>query len=431
MSAAGLVHVVGAGLAGLSAAIRLAEAGHRVALHEGAGQAGGRCRSYHDARLGCDIDNGNHLVLSGNRSTLDYLRRIGAGDALTAQPRARFPFTDLASGARWAVELNEGPVPFWLAHASARVPGTALRDYATLVRLARAPATASVADVLHPGGPLWRGFVEPICIAVMNAPPARASARLLWAALRETFLRGGRFARPMLAPRGLGATFVEPALAFLRGRGATIRFNAGLRGIERDAGRASALLFAGERLALGPADRTILALPPARLAPLMPGLCLPGPGGAILNAHFRLTPGTTAGLPPILGVLSANVQWVFTRGDIVSITISAAEENPRMAAPEDAVADTLWDEARRALGLPASLAPDATRIVKEKRATADQSPAGAAKRPGARSPLANLFLAGDATDTGLPATIEAAIRSGETAAGLAAAPARLLEATHE
>ncbi len=431
MSRAGRVHVVGAGLAGLSAAVRLAAAGARVALYEGAGHAGGRCRSYHDARLGCEIDNGNHLVLSGNRSALGYLRLIGAGDRLVAQPAARFPFADLASGARWTVAMNGGPVPFWFARASARVPGTRPADYAALLRLARAPASATVADVLHAGGPLWHGFVEPMCIAVMNAHPERASARLLWAALAETFLRGGRQARPMLAPRGLGAAFVDPALTYLAGRGATVRFNAGLRGLETAGGQVTALAFAGERVALGPADRVILALPPARLGPLMPGLRLPREGGAILNAHFRLPPGAAAGLPQLLGVLSANVQWVFTRGDIVSITISAAEESPLMALPEEEAAATLWDEARRALGLPATLAPEAARIVKEKRATADQSPEGAAARPTARTPLANLFLAGDATDTGLPATIEAAIRSGETAARLAATPARDLESVHE
>jgi len=432
MTGAGTVHVVGAGLAGLSAAARLAAAGARVTLHEGAGQAGGRCRSYHDARLGCEIDNGNHLVLSGNRSALDYLRLIGAGDALVAQSAARFPFVDLASGAHWTVAMNDGPVPFWLGRASARVPGTRPADYAALLRLARAPEGAAVADVLRPGGPLWHGFVEPMCLAVVNAPPERAAARLLWAALAETFLRGGRFARPMLAPRGLGAAFVEPALAFLRARGTRVRFNAGLRGLETADGRAATLVFTDAPIALGPADRVILALPPARLAPLMPGLRLPGEGGAILNAHFRLAPGTAAaGLPPLLGVLSANVQWIFTRGDVVSITISAAEENPLMVAPEEAALATLWDETRRALGLPATRAPIAARLVKEKRATADQSPAGVAARPGMRTPLANLFLAGDATDTGLPATIEAAIRSGETAARLAAAPARDLESVHE
>src|SRR5271163_3167970 len=96
-------HVIGAGLAGLSAAIRLTEAGHRVVLYESGPQAGGRCRSYFDEALGCRIDNGNHLLLSGNRSALAYLTLIGAGESLTGPAEARFPFIDLATGQRWVL----------------------------------------------------------------------------------------------------------------------------------------------------------------------------------------------------------------------------------------------------------------------------------------------------------------------------------------
>ena len=75
---AGTVHIVGAGIAGLSAAVELASANVAVVVHEGAGHAGGRCRSFHDDTLGCSIDNGNHLLLSGNRAAVAYLERIGA-----------------------------------------------------------------------------------------------------------------------------------------------------------------------------------------------------------------------------------------------------------------------------------------------------------------------------------------------------------------
>jgi protoporphyrinogen oxidase len=78
----GRVHVIGAGLAGLSAAVAFASAGVAVAVHEASPQAGGRCRSYHDSALDMEIDNGNHLVLSGNRATLAYAARIGAADRL-------------------------------------------------------------------------------------------------------------------------------------------------------------------------------------------------------------------------------------------------------------------------------------------------------------------------------------------------------------
>jgi hydroxysqualene dehydroxylase len=124
----GTVHIVGAGLAGLSAAVRLAEAGQPVALYEAAKVAGGRCRTFADPRLGRDVDNGNHLLLSGNASARAYLRLIGAADAMRTG-EAAFPFMDLATGARWRIVLGDGRVPWWIADRRRRVPGTGLPDY--------------------------------------------------------------------------------------------------------------------------------------------------------------------------------------------------------------------------------------------------------------------------------------------------------------
>ena len=100
------VHVVGAGLAGLAASLALAEKGVGVVLHEAARQAGGRCRSYRDAALDCRIDNGNHLLLSGNHATHDYLATIGASDRLAGPERAHFAFGDAADAFR-AVDRGE------------------------------------------------------------------------------------------------------------------------------------------------------------------------------------------------------------------------------------------------------------------------------------------------------------------------------------
>ena len=97
------IHVVGAGLAGLAAATRLAAGGHAIVLHEASPQAGGRCRSYFDSELGCRIDNGNHLLLSGNKAALFYIERIAALDTFERVAEAAIPFVDIASGARWAV----------------------------------------------------------------------------------------------------------------------------------------------------------------------------------------------------------------------------------------------------------------------------------------------------------------------------------------
>ncbi|TXM89367.1 NAD(P)-binding protein, partial [Methylobacterium sp. WL122] len=135
----GTVHVVGAGLAGLSAAVSLVERGARVVVHEAAKQAGGRCRSYYDPTLGLELDNGNHLLLSGNTDSLDFLKRIGApDDALTGPDEALFPFADLKTGERWTLRPNAGRVPWWVLSKARRVPGSRARDYLAPLGILRA-----------------------------------------------------------------------------------------------------------------------------------------------------------------------------------------------------------------------------------------------------------------------------------------------------
>src|ERR1700733_7538646 len=129
------VHIIGVGLAGLSAAIKLSGRGEQVVVHEATAFAGGRCRSYHDAALGMTIDNGNHLLLSGNRAALAYLRDIGGTDRLAGPDHAEFPFIDLKSSERWTLRFNDGRLPFWIFDASRRVPGSRALDYLALARL--------------------------------------------------------------------------------------------------------------------------------------------------------------------------------------------------------------------------------------------------------------------------------------------------------
>ncbi|MEO1600648.1 MAG: hydroxysqualene dehydroxylase HpnE [Pseudomonadota bacterium] len=421
--AEGKTHIVGAGLAGLSTAVRLVAAGHRVVLHEAQAHAGGRCRSFYDQRLGCEIDNGNHLVLSGNRSVAGYLQLIGGEGGLVPEPAAGFAFVDLADGRRWRVEINDGRLPFWVMDPARRIPDTRLTDYLAGARLAMAGPETTVAEAIPPRGPIWTRFWEPLTLAAINTTPERASARLLWRVLAETFLRGGRHARPMLAPSGLGHALVAPAVAWLAARGAPIRHGRILRGLERGgspAARVTALSFSDGEEPIGPEDGVVLALPPSRLKPLLPETPLPEDACAILNAFFRLPEGALpADTPPILGVLSATTHWIFRRGDVVSLTVSASDALGLDAEDPATLLPRLWEETRAALGLSPEVTYVAARLNKERRATFDQSPGGVARRPAARTDLVNLWLAGDATETGLPATIEGAIRSGETAARLA------------
>jgi squalene-associated FAD-dependent desaturase len=410
------VHIVGAGLAGLAAAVRLTMQGRQVALYEAAQQAGGRCRSYFDRTLGRVIDNGNHLLLSGNRSAMAYLDAIGARGSLVGPRESSFPFMDLASGERWVVRPNRGRLPFWIALPSRRVPGTRTRAYLAGWRLARADPGSTVADCLDPTDPLWRAFWDPLATAVLNTPPETGSAHLLWAALQESFGRGAAGCQPLIARESLAASLVEPALALLARHGVEPAFGHRLRAIERD-GRALTLDFVQGTVALAGTDRVILALPPGQVGALLPEIAVPEGSHPIVNGHFRL-PRPLPDRPVLTGLIGGTAQWLFLRDDLASLTVSAADALAE--EPADAIAARLWADTASALDLPASPRPPG-RIVKERRATFAQTPAAAAVRPGPATPWPNLLLAGDWTATGLPATIEGAIRSGDTAADLASA----------
>ncbi|MEX0644441.1 MAG: FAD-dependent oxidoreductase, partial [Parvularculaceae bacterium] len=167
-----------------------------------------------------------------------------------------------------------------------------------------------------------------------------------------------------------------------------------------------------------PEDEVILALPPSRLKQLMPELDPPDDNASILNVHYRTrapVPTTALGGGPFIGMLSADAQWAFVRGDVVSLTVSASHAIGMDDVPNAKVVDDLWRETQVALLL-GGMPYEAVRVIRERRATPDQSPAGAAKRLKPETSVANLTLAGDHTDTGVPATIEGSIRSGDRAA---------------
>jgi len=408
------VHIIGAGLAGLSAAVRLAAAGHRLMVHEATAFAGGRCRSYHDAAVGMTIDNGNHLLLSGNHAALDFLRTIDSRHRLIGPPAAEFPFLDLKTGARWTLRLNDGRLPWWIFDPRRRVPGTRALDYLGMARLLWPKPDKTVGETIACKGPLYSGLIEPLLLAALNIDPPQGSAKLAGAVIRETLAAGGRTCRPLIARDGLAPTLIEPALEFIRKRGALVRLERQLRAVGFDSERAAALDFGDESIALGEGDGVILAVPPYAAASLLPGLAVPTEFRAIVNAHFRIEP--PAAQPPILGVINGTTQWIFAFPGRLSVTISAGDA--LLDTPREQLARTIWAEVAQAAALPAELAAIVPpwQIVRERRATFAATPAQDRRRPGARTHRGNLFLAGDWTDTGLPATIEGAIRSGNRAA---------------
>ena len=405
MSGVRHVHVVGAGLAGLAAALSLVARGVGVTVHEAGPQAGGRCRSYFDKALGCRLDNGNHLLLSGNQATFAFLDQIGARGTMTGPSAPVFPFMDLASGERWTLRPNAGRVPWWLLVPSRRVPGMRLRDALGALGLHRAGAETTVAQALRPGV-LYRRLLEPLAIAALNTPPEEASARLLGAVMQETLAAGGAACIPAFPREGLSESFVDPAVAWLQARGASVRFGSRVGAVEVSDGR---VVRMGD-VAVGSDEGVVLAVPAGVAVGMVPGLGAPDRFEAILNVHYRVD--ADPGEAGFMGLVGGTAEWIFVKPGVVSVTISAG--NRSIDTPPDALAQQVWDDVRVALQLPAPVPP--YRVVKEKRATFAATPAQEARRPGTRTSFDRLMLAGDWTATGLPATIEGAIRSGRAAA---------------
>jgi squalene-associated FAD-dependent desaturase len=406
------IHVIGAGVAGLSAAVRLVDAGRRVVVHEAARAAGGRCRSYYDQSLGLVIDNGNHLLLSGNHAALDYLARIGSLGRLHGPRSAVFDFADLRSGERWRLRPNEGRVPWWLLDRRRRAPGTRLAEYFAPLATLVAPTTATLAQAMSCAGPLYERLWRPLLLAGLNTDPREGSAALAAAILRETLGAGGRACRPLIASEGLSRTFIDPALAFLKARNATVRFGERLRGVRFEGERAVDLDFEAGRQTLARDEAVVIAVPPWAAQDLLPGLEAPDEFRAIVNAHFRIAPPQAQ--PTILGVVNGLTEWLFAYPKHLSATISGADR--LLDRPREELAAEIWREAAALSGLPPDLPP--WQIVKERRATFAATPAQDAKRPACRTRWDNVALAGDWTRTGLPATLEGAVRSGYKAASI-------------
>jgi hypothetical protein len=402
------VHVIGAGVAGLAAALALVRAGRRVILHEATPGAGGRARALPDG-----TDNGTHALLGANRAALRFLSAIGAREAWVEPEPLGLPVLDLADGSARRVALS----PLGWGDPARRPEGVTLGSLFALLRLTIPPAfsvgpdrSVAAAFAAHPR--LLRALVEPLTVAALNTPVEEASARLLGAVLRRLGGRGA--ARLLVARQGLGPDLVAPALATLGCHGASLRAGARLRALVQADGRATTLDFGDATIALAAGDAVVLAVPPWETARLLPGLPVPQRHAPILNLHFsRVEEGPVR----FLGLLGGLAQWVLVRPGGVSVTVSAADAAVGLTDAEAAA--QIWPEVRQAalrFGLPGAWpeAPPLARAVRERRATPRHglNP----QTPPPRRPLANLALAGDWTLAALPATLEAAIRSGEAAA---------------
>jgi squalene-associated FAD-dependent desaturase len=442
------VVVLGAGFAGLAAAVALQEKRHEVTLLERRGVLGGRATSYRDAFSGEDVDNGSHLMVGAYQDTLDLIRRAGGQDLLLEQADLRIDYVEDAGPTMLRCPPLPAPLHLLAGLLSLRLPWSvrfqALR-LGLAVRFGKPPVDLTLAEYFRRTGQgpearrlLW----DPLAIAIVNEAPERAAAILFHRVYQEAFLASRKASRLVFLRCGWGPV-VERIAAYFEARGGTLHRRALVHGIEMAAGRVSGVRFtqrAEERAEIQagrrareeqlPADAVAAAVPWHALPGLLPeGLRSQEPFAGLAN--LRASPIVSVELwldrlvvdHVLVGLRDSEVEWVFDKGRLfgregapqhLSFIVSAAyrsspKRNAELLAASVAALKRYF---------PAMAGATVTRslVMREPEATFSAGPETESLRPGALTSVPGLVLAGDWTATGLPATIEGAVRSGREAA---------------
>ena len=429
--------VVGGGWAGLAAALRLAERGVGVELYEKRAILGGRAYSFRAREAGHAVDNGQHLLMGCYQATLRFLDRIGASDRVEVQPRLRVPFLHPERG-RAVFQCAPAPSPLHLTLGALTYTHLSLTERLSLVlgglRLAfryRGGTMVSVSEALREVGQgenLRTCFWNPLAIAVLNELPDRASADLFAEVLRRVFFARARASRIVFPRVGLSDLCAEPAARAIERAGGAIETGSAVRELGIDDGQVTRVSF-NSRPDRHP-DVVVVALPPAALAGILPAAVRSGEGFArlsklesapIVSVHFWFEERFPS--PRMAGFLDGPIHWLFTPpmqpagGRYVTLVTSGAHELVERSPAE--VTAIARRELERYLPLARGRELADSLVVKEANATYAATPKEQPHRPPAETAIPNLFVAGDWTDTGLPATLESAVVSGERAADAA------------
>jgi squalene-associated FAD-dependent desaturase len=448
------VVVVGAGFAGLAAAIALQERRQQVCLLERRGLLGGRATSYVDAASGEDVDNGTHLMLAAYRETLDLLRRAGASDLLLEQDRLRIDYVDDRGFSALDCPPLAAPLHLLWGILGMRIPWRARLQALWLglaVRFGRPPVGLTLAQYLEKAGQgsdARRLVWDPLATAVLNETPERADAMLFHRVIEEAFLRSHAASRLVFLRRGW-AVVQERLAAYFERRGGTLLRRAIVEAVELEGGHARRVRYVqraasrDERRAGKPAapsvaeaDAVVIACPWAEVARLVPE-----PERASFADLERLGASPIVSVEMwldrvvvdrvMVGLRDSEMEWVFDKGRLfgragapqhLSFIVSAARRD--LARPNAELVASAEATLRRYFPAMAGASVTRSLVLRDPAATFASTPQLEALRPGPVTPVAGLFLAGDWTKTGLPATIEGAVRSGNAAAAVILASSR-------
>ena len=439
------VVVIGGGFAGLSAAVALVDAGARVTVCEARPGLGGRATAFTDPATGERVDNGQHVLIGCYHETFAFLRRLGTDGLVALDDRLSVDFVD-RSGAHSRLQSSSLPPPWHLLGGLARWSALSWRDRLAALRLG--PAMRSAARALSAGRPLpikpgetlerWLArhgqterltelLWEPLAVAALNQPASQVEAGPFVRVLAQMFGGTPRDSAIGLPRVPLDELYALPAAQYLSQRGSSVQTSAKARIVCRGE-RVAAVEVGGETLT---PDVVVCAVPWHAIGTVVDP---PPPAlAALLSAADRMasSPIVTVNLwldrpvtdVPFVGLPGRVMQWVFdkrhafgTAASHLSLVSSGAADIVALANAE--LIDLALGEVRDGLPLARDARVERATVVREKRATFSLAP-GQPARPDPLTPIQGLILAGDWTDTGLPATIESAVVSGHRAAVLA------------